>query len=93
MKPQSQPVTRLDYCQYLLVSLINYTLTHFAAHTEQLRHDAANRYLAGNQVRPHLVWENVQNRVVQTPTGCLVFVDTVVDKNFSHKIELGIVQE
>jgi hypothetical protein len=81
-------VTRLDYCQYLLVSQINYTLTNFAEHTEQFSHDAANRYLAGDQVRPHLVWENVSSQIVQIPTGCLVFDDTVVDKNFAHKIEL-----
>jgi len=89
MRPTSQPVTRLDYCQYLLVSQSNYTLTNFAEHTEQFSHDAANRYLAGDQVRPHLVWENVQSQVVETPTGCLVFDDTVVDKSFSHKIELA----
>ena len=62
------PETRLDYCQYLLVSQINYTLTNFAEHTEQFSHDAANRYLAGDQVRPHLVWENVQSQVVN-PDG------------------------
>ena len=37
------PVTRLDYCQYLLVSQINYTLTNFADHCEQFSHDAINR--------------------------------------------------
>ena len=26
--------TRLDYCQYLLSTPINYTLTHFADHSE-----------------------------------------------------------
>jgi hypothetical protein len=39
-----KPVTRLDYCQYLLVSQINYTLTNFADPCEQCRHDAINRY-------------------------------------------------
>lgn len=37
------PVTRLDYCQHLLVSQINYTLTNFAEHSEQFSHDAINR--------------------------------------------------
>lgn len=88
MKPIRQAVTRLDYCQYLLVSQINYTLTNFADHTEQFSHDAVNRYLAGDQIRPRLVWENVQSQVVQTPEGYLVFDDTVVDKDFSFQIEL-----
>ena len=38
--------------------------------------------------RPQLVWENVESQVVQTPYGFVVFDDTVIDKNFSHKIEL-----
>jgi hypothetical protein len=88
MKPKSQPVTRLDYCQYLLVSQINYTLTYFAEHTEKFSHDAINRYLAGDQIRPRLVWENVKGHVEQTPEGYVVFDDTVADKDFSFKIEL-----
>jgi hypothetical protein len=88
MKTKRQAVTRLDYCQYLLVSQINYTLTNFAEHTEQFSHDAVNRYLAGDQIRPRLVWENVQGQVVQTAEGYVIFDDTVVDKDFSTEIEL-----
>ena len=44
--------TRLDYCQYLLSTPINYTLTHFADHCEAFSHDKINRYLAGDQLRP-----------------------------------------
>jgi len=72
----------------LLISQINYTLTNFAEHSEQFSHDAVNRYLAGDQIRPRLVWENVAAQVVQTPDGYLVFDDTVVDKDFSFQIEL-----
>ncbi len=88
MKPQKDRVTRIDYCQYLLVSQINYTLTNYAEHTEKFSHDMANRYLASDEIRPRLVWENVQSDVVQTPYGFLVFDDTVIDKKFSHHIDL-----
>jgi len=88
MKHKEERVTRLDYCQYLLVSQINYTLTNYADHTEKFSHDMANRYLAGDEIRPRLVWENVQSQVVQTPYGFLVFDDTVIDKDFSNHIEL-----
>jgi hypothetical protein len=88
MRPRTQTVSRLDYCQYLLVSQINYTLTNFAAHSEKFSHDALNRYLDGDKLSPKLTWENVQNQVVQTPKGFLIFDDTVADKNFSNKIEL-----
>ncbi len=88
MKPTKQSVTRLDYCQYLLSSQINYTLTNFAEHTEAFGHDMINRYLAGDKITPHLVWENVKGQVVQNADGYIVFDDTVVDKNYSHEIEL-----
>lgn len=88
MSWKEQTVTRLDYCQYLLVSQINYTLTNFAEHTEKFSHDAINRYLAGEKITPHLVWENVKGQVEQITEGYLVFDDTVVDKNFSFKMDL-----
>ena len=88
MERDKQTITRLDYCQYLLVSQINYTLTNFADHTEKFSHDAINRYLAGEKITPHLVWENVKGQVQQIAEGYLVFDDTVVDKNFSFKMDL-----
>jgi hypothetical protein len=72
--------TRLDYCQYLLVSQVNYTLTNFAEHTEKFSHDAVNGYLAGDQITPRLVWENVRGQVIQTPEGFIMFDDTVMTK-------------
>jgi Transposase DDE domain len=83
-----EPVTRLDYCQYLLVSQINYTLTNFADHCEQFSHDAITRYLRGERITPRLVWENVRGQVVPTPRGYALFDDTVLDKNASFAIEL-----
>ena len=88
MIPKKERVTRLDYCQYLLVSQINYTLTNYAEHTEKFSHDMANRYLSGDEIRPRLVWENVKSEVRPTSYGFLVFDDTVIDKNYSHRIEL-----
>ena len=88
MRPKTQIITRLDYCQYLLVSQINYTLTNFAEHSDGLSHDALNRYLAGERLTPSLVWENVKSQVIQTPKGFLVFDDTVMDKKYSKSIEL-----
>lgn len=85
MKPS---VTRLDYCQYLLVSQINYTLTNFADHCEQFSHDEINRYLRAEKLTPRLIWDNVRAQVVPTANGYLVFDDTVLDKNYSFAIEL-----
>ena len=81
-------VTRLDYCQYLLVSQINYTLTNFADHSERFSDDQVNRYLAGEKITPRLVWQGVASQVIATPTGYVVFDDTVLDKQHSFAIDL-----
>jgi hypothetical protein len=81
-------MTRLDYCQFLLVSQINYTLTYFADHHDTFSHDAINRYLRRERMTPRLLWDNVRDEIVPTPTGYLLFDDTVLDKDYSRQIEL-----
>ncbi len=83
-----EALTHLDYCQYLLVSQINYTLTNFADHSEKFSHDAINRYLRGERLTPRLVWDNVEGQIIRTAKGYVVFDDTVLDKNYSFAIEL-----
>ena len=81
-------ITRLDYCQFLLSSQINYTLTYFAEHSRRFSHDLANRYLAGERITPRLLWENVRDQVVPSEAGYVVFDDTVLDKSHSKHIDL-----
>jgi hypothetical protein len=81
-------VTRLDDCQYLLVSQINYPLPNFADHCEQCRHKAIHRYLRGEQITPRLVWENGRGPVVRAPCGYVLFDDTELDKHYSFALEL-----
>jgi hypothetical protein len=83
MKP-----TRIDYCQFLLSSQVNFTLTNHADHHAHFSHDAINRYLRGEKLTSRLIWENVRSQVVLSNNGCLVFDDSVMDKDDSHKIEL-----
>lgn len=80
--------TRLDYCQFLLSSQMNFTLTHHADHHEHFSHDAVNRYLRGERLTSRLIWEAVQPQVILSSRGYLIFDDSVLDKNFSHNIEL-----
>ena len=81
-------LTRLDYCQFLLSSQVNYTLTHFAEHSRRFSHDLANRHLARERITPRLVWENVCGQVTPSASGCVVFDDTVLDKSHSSRIAL-----
>lgn len=86
--PHKQRVTRLDYCQYLLSSQINYTLTNFADHSQQFSHDQLNRFLRDDKITPRIVWEQVKDSIVLSENGYLLFDDTVADKNYSFNIEL-----
>lgn len=81
-------VTRLDYCQFLLSSQTNYTLTYFAEHSQNFSHDAVNRYLRGEKLTARMVWEQVREQVVVSDRGYLVFDDTVIDKNSSFQMDL-----
>ena len=80
---------RLDYCQYLLSTPINYTLTHFAKHSACFSHDQINHYLSGDRLTSRMLWEHVKNDAVLDPDGYLIFDDTVIDKRYAKKIALA----
>jgi hypothetical protein len=80
-------MTRLDYCQFLLASQVNYTQTYFADHVQNRSHDTINRYLRGHRTTPRLVWDNVKTTLVPDAGGYILFDDTVLDKRYSRHIE------
>lgn len=80
--------TKLDYCQYLLSSQINYTLTNLAEHLETISHDRINRYLRREKLTPRLLWENVFPLIQSHEQAYIIFDDTVIDKRYSEEIEL-----
>lgn len=80
--------TKIDYCQYLLSSQINYTLTNLAEHLESISHDKINRYLRGEKLTPRLLWEKVQPLIVVDENAYIIFDDTVLDKRYAKEIEL-----
>ncbi|NEP30283.1 transposase [Moorena sp. SIO3B2] len=81
--------TKLNYCQYLLSSHLNYTLTNLAEHLEQISHDQINRYLKNDKLTPRLLWDNVKDLIEINEQAYLVFDDTVIDKRYSRKIEIS----
>lgn len=80
--------TKLDYCQYLLSSQINYTLTNMANHLKSFSHDTINRYLKGEKLTPRLLFEQVEPMLEQDPEAYLIFDDTVLEKSFGPSIEV-----
>jgi hypothetical protein len=59
-----------------------------ADHVEGLSHDKLNRYLRGEELKPALLWEHVEELLVESQKGYLLFDDTVLDKRFGPKIEM-----
>jgi hypothetical protein len=80
--------TKLNYCQYLLSSQINYTLTNLANHLAGISHDKINRYLKNEKLTPSLLWDNVKELIEREDNAYLIFDDTVIDKRYSEEIEL-----
>ena len=80
--------TRLDYCQYLLSTHINFTITNYANHVLRFSHDAINRYLVEEKMTGRIIWEHVKGAIIHSPRGCVVFDDSILDKNHSHSIDL-----
>lgn len=80
--------TKLNYCQYLLSSQINYTITNLAEHLETISHDQINRYLRREKLTPRLLWENVQPLIQADEQAYIIFDDTVLDKRYAEDIEL-----
>jgi hypothetical protein len=80
--------TKLEYCQYLLSSQVNYTLTNMAEHLKSWSLDTINRYLKGEKLTPRLLFEQVEPLLEKEPKASLIFDDTVLDKSFGPKIEV-----
>jgi hypothetical protein len=63
-------------------------MTYFADHSKGFSHDAVKRLLQRDKLTGRIIWEHSQSDIVFSPEGCLVFDDSVLDKNHSHNIEL-----
>ena len=83
MKPQ-----RIDYCQFILGTQINYTQTYFADHHRYYSHDAINRYLNEDKVTPAAAWTAVKPFIHLSANSALLFDDSVLDKRYSFKIDM-----
>lgn len=81
-------ITAKSYCQYLLITPYNYTNTHFAAHVEKLSHDKVNRFLNRATLSLDLLYSRVYEDIIYSKSGYIVFDDTVLDKNYSYKIDM-----
>ncbi len=82
----------VDYCQYLLKSHTNFTITNLANHLENISHDTINRYLRTEFLNSEDLWRNVcfaheKEEFVSDTEAYLIFDDTVISKKYGYKID------
>ena len=80
--------TKLNYCQYLLSSQINYTMTNLAEHQKKISQDKINYYQKNEKLTPRLLWDNAKDLIVVDDDAYIIVDDTVIDKRFSEEIEI-----
>ena len=81
-------ITKLQYVEYLISTVANYTGTHLAEHLEGVSHDVVTDYL---QTEPHTarqLWTLVSGLIKDSPEAFLIGDDSVQDKRYSRFIEL-----
>ena len=62
----------IDYCQYLMSSQKNYTITNLANHLQTFSHDVINSFLRNAELTPNLLWENVKPILKTTMNGYII---------------------
>lgn len=84
-------MTKQQYIEYLVATPGNYTCTNLAEHldgAEAVSHDAISDFLRRDKITPRRLWEVVAPLLDDSKSSYLIFDDSVMDKRYSHKIEL-----
>lgn len=75
------------YKQFLVSSQVNYTCTYLSDHKEKLDENSVYRFLKKHRFTPAMVWEKAKTVIKTDEGGYILFDDTVLNKNFSFKID------
>jgi hypothetical protein len=85
-------VTAQMYGQFLVNTPVNVTGTYFADTASGFSHDQVSRFLASSKLSPRIIRDKALADIPLSPHGFVLFDDTVVDKDFSRKIEMARTQ-
>lgn len=81
-------ITKLQYVEFLISTVGNFTATHLAEHLDQVSHDTITDFLQGERLTAHHLWELVQGLIQDSSNAFLIADDSVQDKRYSRFIEL-----
>ena len=80
--------TKLQYVEFLISTIGNFTSTHLAEHLDGVSHDTITDFLQSEQLTARHLWELVQGLIADSPEAFLIADDSVQDKRYSRFIEL-----
>jgi hypothetical protein len=81
-------ITKLQYVEFLISTVANYTGTHLAEHLDQVSHDTITDFLQSERLTARHLWELVEGLIADSPEAFLIADDSVQDKRYSRFIEL-----
>jgi hypothetical protein len=81
-------ITKLQYVEFLISTIGNFTGTHLAEHLDGVSHDTITDFLQSEQLTARHLWELAQGLIVDSPEAFLIADDSVQDKRYSRFIEL-----
>jgi hypothetical protein len=81
-------VTAQMYGQFLVNTPINVTGTYFADTALKFTHDQVSDFLKHSRLTPRIIRDKALGEIPLSPHGFVLFDDTVIDKDFSFKIEM-----
>jgi len=81
-------LTKLQYVEFLICTIANYTGTHLAEHLDAVSHDVVTDFLQSERFTPRQLWELVAGLIQDSPEAFLLVDDSVQDKRYSRFIEL-----
>lgn len=86
-------ITKLQYVEFLISTIGNFTSTHLAEHLDGVSHDTITDFLQSEQLTARPLWELVQGLIADSPDAFLIADDSVQDKRYSRFIELVRLQD
>jgi hypothetical protein len=81
-------LSKLQYVEFLISTVANFTGTHLADHLDGVSHDVVTDFLQSERFTARHLWELVAGLIHDSPEAFLIADDSVQDKRYSQFIEL-----
>lgn len=81
-------ITKVQYVEFLVGTVANFTGTYLAEHLDGVSHDTITDFLQNERLTARHLWELVGKCIQDSPDSFIIADDSVQDKRYSRFIEL-----